>query len=481
MNANKLHSTKNTTLAATPMADALLAMRENIPVQFQSLPLSGGASVRHSAHANKYEALFGKNYLASEALFAGAAFDTFFFPERVIKQSEVLAANAFGAKHALFVTTGTTVSNQIAINALIGAGTRVIVDRSCHQSVHFALHTVKAQVDYFETTNEYDITGRGWWSIDLLLTLMLQAQEAGNPYELLVLNGQSYDGVMYNISAIVETLHRHGVRLKNLLVDEAWGSAAYFHPEMQLRSAMHAARQWADELGMNIVATHSVHKSMSSLRQASMILCHGEEALVERMQYARFKIHTTSPNYPILVSIDLARAQMSDDGATIMQGCITLADQLRSSIESDPDFSLLTINTTHIPELARSYVGLDQTKVSINVSRLSATPPEIKQRLFQEFGIWVNRCTTSSILFNIHIGIDAAAIDRILAALRMMVREEIDKQAPTDSDYPLATHFVIAYPAGVPIVVPGERMTSTIVGRIQAARQAGSTVFTMAQ
>ncbi len=163
--------------APTPMADALLTMRENITVQFQSLPLSGGASIRDSAYAAKYELLYGRNYLASDTLFAGAAFDTFFFPERVIRESEILAANAFGAKQALFVTTGTTVSNQIAINALISPNSRVIVDRNCHQSIHFALHAMNARVDHFESTNECLLTGRGWWSLNDLVSRTWRAQE----------------------------------------------------------------------------------------------------------------------------------------------------------------------------------------------------------------------------------------------------------------------------------------------------------------
>ncbi len=470
-----------TRLAPTPMADALLTMRENIAVQFQSLPLSGGASIRDSAYANKYELLYGRNYLASDTLFAGAAFDTFFFPERVIRESEILAAKAFGAKQALFVTTGTTVSNQIAINALISPNSRVIVDRNCHQSIHFALHAMKARVDHFESTNECLLTGRGWWSLNELVDRTWRAQEGGAAYDLLVINGQSYDGVMYSIPDIVGALKDRGVRIKNLLVDEAWGSAAYFHEDMKRRTAMRAAEKFANELNMNIVATHSVHKSMSSLRQASMILCHGEEGLAERLRLSRFKIHTTSPSYPILVSIDLARAQMSDEGAAIMHCCEMLAHSLRTSIESDPGLSLFSINTTHVPEAVLSYVALDPTKVSINVSQLSCPPMELKQRLYREYGIWVNRCTTSSILFNIHIGISYEEIANILDALRAIQCVELARQKQRDGGlHPLSENFVISYPPGIPIVMPGEPLTPEITARIEAARHSGANVFTIA-
>ncbi len=286
---------------------------------------------------------------------------------------------------------------------------------------------------------------------------------------------------MYSIPDIVSALKERGVRIKNLLVDEAWGSAAYFHEDMKTRTAMCAAGKFADELDMNIVATHSVHKSMSCLRQASMILCHGEEELVERLRLSRYKIHTTSPSYPILVSIDLARAQMSDEGAAIMHRCEVLADCLRTSIESDPDLSLFSINTTHVPKAVLSYVALDPTKVSINVSQLLCPPTELKQRLYREYGIWVNRCTTSSILFNIHIGINYEEIANILDALRDIQCLELARQKKGGGGlHPLSENFVISYPPGIPIVMPGEPLTPAITARIQAARHSGANVFTIA-
>src|SRR5271169_1037372 len=112
--------------APTPMADALLAGGAWTRCQFQALPLSGGGSLEGSAYRERYDRLLGADYLRAEALFAGSAFDSFFFPETVIRESERLAADAFGSEGAMFVTCGTTMSNQIALLALIEPGARRI-------------------------------------------------------------------------------------------------------------------------------------------------------------------------------------------------------------------------------------------------------------------------------------------------------------------------------------------------------------------
>lgn len=507
-------------LAPVPMADALEKSRENISVQFHVLPLSNWGSISSSIYKNKYEHLYGPNYLASEAVFSGNAFDTFFFSEGVIQESESLAANLFGAKNAFFVTTGTTVSNQIALNALIGQNSRILVDRNCHQSIHFALHAMKVPIDYISSVYECALTGRCWWSLEDLIEKAWHAQQADKPYDVLVINGQSYDGIRYNISEILLALDGRGVNIQNLLVDEAWASSAYFHEEMKTSTAMHAAQKFSTHLNINIVATHSVHKSMSSLRQASMILCYGSAALVEQMKLSRFKLHTTSPNYPILVSIDLARAQMSDEGASIMRRCEMLANRLQDAVESDSHLSMFSVNSTSLPASVRSYVTLDPTKVSVNVSRLSRSPSELKELLHRKYGIWVNRCTSCSILLNIHIGISEQGLDQLLEALRQIQRDELTQQVPeattshrvpksiiihrspdvpttfpddritpatqqsiqsleATSPYAISEHFIIPYPPGVPIVFPGEPITPIVQQRIQSAKHDNANVFTI--
>jgi arginine/lysine/ornithine decarboxylase len=480
------HASSTPAAAPTPLADALLKARSAVPLQFQSLPLAGGASALKAegphaeVHAQRYRELFGATFLATESLVAGLAFDSFFFPERVIRESERLAAEAFGSQDAMFVTSGTTVANQIAINALVPSGARVLADRQCHQSVHFALHAAGARVDYLEPVYECDATGRAWWGLQDLLDRVQAAQAEDQPYHLLLLNGQSYDGVMYDFGGILAALQAAGLRVANLLVDEAWGSAACFDPALSQRGAMPAARRYAQAMELNIVATHSVHKSMGALRQGSMLLWHGDAALGERLRLSRYKLHTTSPSYPILASLDLARAQMVDCGAALMARAQRLAQRLQDAIAEDPTLSLYGVHRTALPAQVARYVGLDPTKVAIDVTRLGLPAAELKRKLYSEHGLWVNRCTPRSVLFNLHIGIDDAALDQLLQALRAVQHEVWAERARPAASLRLSDAFVIAYPPGIPIVMPGEPLTASAQGRIEAARRAGASVFTIA-
>lgn len=463
---------------ATPIADALLAGAAATHAQFQALPLSDGASVAGSALQPKYQALFGDAFLRSDALFAGTAFDSFFFPETVIRESEALAAGAFGATDALFVTTGTSVSNQIALQTLVKAGDRVLTDRACHQSVHFALHGLGARVDYLDTVYECDRTGRSWWSLDTLVEMAWEAQQRCEGYSLVVLNSQSYDGIIYNIPAVVKALLDRGVVIPNLLVDEAWGTASYFHREHAAHTAMHAARL-LEGSGSNVVATHSVHKSTSCLRQGSMILARGDRQLVERLRNARYRLHTTSPSYPTLAAIDLARAQMVIEGTALTQRADALAASLVDAIDTESALSAYTINRTHLPAGVSTYVQLDNTKVSIHLGVLPYSPGEFKQHLHDEFGLWVRRSTARSILLNVHIGIDTARRDAMVQALRS-IQAQADAASRTPAgEYPVAQHFVIPYPPGIPVVMPGDRITPAIERRIAEIRQSGTHVFSI--
>lgn len=471
------------TQTATPIADSLLAGAAATHAQFQALPLSDSASIQTSSMRPKYQALFGDTFLRSDALFGGTAFDSFFFPETVIRDAEVLAASAFGARDALFVTTGTSVSNQIALLALVKRGERVLADRSCHQSVHFALHSLGARVDYIDEIYACEQTGRNWWSLDALVERAWEAQQQDDSYAAFVLNSQSYDGVTYSIPAVVKALLARHVEIRNLLVDEAWGTAGYFHREQRLHTTMQAA-VLLEGSGANVVATHSVHKSASCLRQGSLILVHGDAALVERLKNARYRLHTTSPSHPILAAIDLARAQLVLEGEDMTDRADTIATSLAESIDTDPRLSAYRINRTHLPAAVASYVRLDRTKVSIDLGKLPYGPGDFKQRLHDDFGIWVRRSTANAILLNVHVGIDTARRDRIVEALVALqaqagAAKPVSPTAFDSLEAPISDRFVIPYPPGIPLVMPGDRLTPELQQRIAAIRQSGTHVFSI--
>lgn len=147
-------SPKSRAECKTPLADSLVSLATRISGSFHALPISGGNSIVNSDLSAKYDMLFGVNYLNNERTVTGNNFDSFFFGQRCIKEAENLAADLFNADRTFFVTSGTTVSNQIAIEALYEEGGMILLDKSCHQSMHFSLHRHRAEIDYLKTSTE---------------------------------------------------------------------------------------------------------------------------------------------------------------------------------------------------------------------------------------------------------------------------------------------------------------------------------------
>jgi arginine/lysine/ornithine decarboxylase len=454
----------------TPLANALLSLSETKINSFHTLPLSQGRSISASPLSNKYYRLLGEHYIRSDLTITRDHFDSFFFGKQVIHESEQLMAALFGADGTYFVTSGTTVCNQIAIDALCEKGARALFDKTCHQSLHFSLSRTGAKIDYLNPAWSCSVSERNMWSPADLLRMVLDAQNEGDPYQIIVLTAHSYDGVVYDIPGLIRYLLENGARTMNFLIDEAWGAANYFQNDLKELTAIRAGRlraQWPD---LKIVATQSAHKSMSCLRQASMIHYCGDASLATRLKISRFRLHTTSPSYPLLASLDLARAQMAVEGEDLMQRATTLAATFRQQMAD-----LLGPQSVHIaayPVDTFPYSHTDPTKISVNIESLGVTTREFKEILFSEYGIYVNRITESAILVNFHIGVDDNSADQLFCAMQNIA---ITRRANADSSR--SKGFIIPYPPGVPLVVPGDQITTEIQKKIETIQRSGIHVF----
>lgn len=230
-------------LVRTPIADRLADLRKAAGKSFHALPLSAGASIANCRWRAKYEELFSQDYLRSELTITGKHFDSLFFAENVIKDDEELAARLYGADQTLFITTGTTTSNQIAVTALYQPNMRALMDKHCHQSLHFALHGLGARVDNVGPLIVCEDSGRSVFDVEDLLARALRAQAEGDPYGLIILNAHSYDGIVYNIPAILEFLLENGVTTRRFIIDEAWAAVNYFHNKLRSYAAMNISSQ----------------------------------------------------------------------------------------------------------------------------------------------------------------------------------------------------------------------------------------------
>src|SRR6266536_2193172 len=138
----------------TPLADAVARLRQESVASFHALPWSGGKALRDSASRQQYVDLFGDDFWNADVSYSGPVLDSFFRPVGPLDHAQHEAAEAFGATYTFFITAGTTLANQVALDAVAGPHSRVLVDPTGHQSVHFASAWSAATIDYGRDTGQ---------------------------------------------------------------------------------------------------------------------------------------------------------------------------------------------------------------------------------------------------------------------------------------------------------------------------------------
>jgi arginine decarboxylase len=299
---------------------------------------------------------YGTNIFMAETSATSGGLDSLLQPHGPLKRSQELAARAFGARRTYFVTNGTSAANKIVMQALVRPRDIVLVSRDCHKSHHYALVLAGAYPIYLDPYPLNDYTMYGAVGLRAIKEQMLALRRDGrlDRLRMVLLTNCTFDGLMYHPARVMREL----LAIKPDLIfvwDEAWFAFARFLPPYRQRTAMHAARQldkelrseayrsryetWRQEFDqqdpqddatwldgtlmpdpaatrVRVYATQSTHKTLTSLRQGSMIHVRDQdfERLAEDSFQESYMTYTsTSPNYQILASLDVGRRRQRND------------------------------------------------------------------------------------------------------------------------------------------------------------------------
>lgn len=329
--------------------------------------------------------------------------DNLFSPSGVIQQAQQLASEAFGAAQTWFLANGSTCGIEAAILAICNPGEKLVVPRNAHQSVISALILSGAIPIWVEPDYSSD------WLIATSLPLArVEAALKQHPDAKAVLVvSPTYHGICSDVAGIVAIAHSRDLPV---LVDEAHGAHFAFHPDLP-PTALSAG---AD------LTVQSIHKTLSALTQAAMLHVQGNRIDADRLSQALQLVQSTSPNYLLLASLDAARQQMATQGAVLMQQTLTLAEQARLQINQIPGLTVLTIDhlTSNCP--------IDPTRLTIDVSGLGLTGFAADEILHQEFGVTAELPALSTLTFIFTPGNSIADFDRLVAALRALSAKQSD-------------------------------------------------------
>jgi arginine/lysine/ornithine decarboxylase len=476
---------------ATPFFDALRAYAAAPVGQFHALPVARGASIFNSKSLQDMGEFYGRNIFMAETSSTSGGLDSLLDPHGNIKKAMDKAALTWCADHTYFVTNGTSTANKIVVQSLTRPGDIVLIDRNCHKSHHYGLVLAGAYPMYLDAYPLQAFAIYGAVSLHTIKKALLDLEANGqlDRVRMLLLTNCTFDGIVYNPRRVMEEV----LAIKPdicFLWDEAWYAFATAVPWARQRTAMIAAeqlesmlasaeyaeeyRQWQESIaGVNraewiehrllpdprrarvrVYATHSTHKSLSALRQASMIHIRDQDfnAVSRDAFLEAFLTHTsTSPNQQLLASLDLARRQVDIEGFQMVRHVYDMALVFRHRVRKDrliskwfrildesdivPDeFRLSTVSSYRqvrqgaLAEWNEAWRSdqfvLDPTRVTLFVGKTGMNGYDFREKiLMNRFGIQINKTSINSVLLIFTIGVTWSSVHYLLDVLRRVATE----------------------------------------------------------
>jgi arginine decarboxylase len=480
----------------TPFFNALKKYSQKPTGMFHALPISHSATIVRSHWIRDMGEFYGEKIFQAETSATTGGLDSLLQPVGPLRDAQERAARAFGAKRTYFVTNGTSTANKIVMQAINRPGDIVLLAHDCHKSHPYAVILSGSLLIYLDAYPLPEYSMYGAVPLAEIKRRLLELKRAGklDRVRMLLLTNMTFDGVVYDPSQIMEEV----LAIKPDMIflwDEAWCAYARFSPILRRRTAMWSAdflrRRFAsaeyrssyvkwreefdrldpddeatwlnqqlmpdpDQARVRVYATHSTHKTLTALRQGSMIHVHDQdfEHHTRNAFNEAYMTHTsTSPNYQILASLDVGRRQVELEGYEMVGRSIELAMMLRERIGSDAVigkyFHVLRpkemILEQYRPSGLETYFSseegwgsmdkawlsdefvLDPTRVTLHVGQTGLDGDTFKKLLMDRFDIQINKTSRNTVLFMIHIGMTRGTIAHLVNVLNQIARELDDK------------------------------------------------------
>ncbi|WP_078543225.1 aminotransferase class I/II-fold pyridoxal phosphate-dependent enzyme [Litchfieldia alkalitelluris] len=454
-----------------PLYTGLIKHKENNPISFH-------------VPGHKYGQLFPKeakttfeNMLKIDVTEL-TGLDNLHHTEGIISEAEKLTADLYEVERSFFLVNGSTVGNLAMILAVCSENDVVLVQRNSHKSIINALQLVGVKPVFLAPEYDHQVKVA---SCLLLDTVKLALERFPNA-KAVILTNPNYYGMSVDISEIVIEAH-----VKNIpvLVDEAHG--AHFILEDFPRSAVQAN---AD------VVVHSAHKTLPAMTMGSFLHVNSKLVDVSRIAYYLQVLQSSSPSYPIMASLDVARfylSKMKVQGGTkdILEGVQAFKEELSG------------ISQINVVESGVKQISTDPLKVTIQ-SNTELNGFEL-QSLLEENGVFAEMADPHNVLLVLPLSSNIREMRRLgiligtlfktipnIKSSSFTVLLEDEKISGLALSYQeikrynkkavlfeaaigeISAEMVIPYPPGIPLVMTGERITKRQVELLKYYIQAGT-------
>lgn len=446
----------------TPLLSALLAYSEDDVACFDVPGHKRGQGMPILQHA------FGEQLMRIDTNSA-PRIDNVANPNGVIAQAQQLLAHAYDADEAFFLTNGTTSAIHVMMMSTLGPNQKVLLPRNIHKSAVNALILTGATPIYVQPK----VNSKTGISENITLDMVKVVHEKHSDLRAVFLLNPTYYGFVSELSAIVSYCHAHDIVV---LVDEAHGAHLHFHAEFP-QSAMQAG---AD------MSSVSLHKTGGALTQASALLVNTKRISAAKVQQTINMLQTTSSSYLLMGSLDAARQNLVINGNQQLTKTLEYVTYARKCITSIPGLSCVQSHSTQ---------QTDRTKLGICVRGLGLSGFEVYEYFWKYEKIQLEMADMDNVLAIFSLGETQEHVDRLINAFKRLSNRsnniEVTNKAyiplqaevvytPREAYYAkkiavpieqavmrLSGESILAYPPGIPIITPGERITAEIITYIK--------------
>lgn len=402
-------------------------------------------------------------------------------PTMCIREAQELAAELYGADASYFMINGTTGAIHAMLMASLQPGDTVLIPRNAHRSILGGLILCGAIPVFIqpEYASELGI------AMGITPAAVRRAIREHPAAKALVAVYPTYYGVAADLQTIAAIVHAHHMLV---LVDEAHGAHLRFSD---------ALPKQALDCGADMVA-QSTHKLLGSLTQTSMLHVRAGRVNQERVRVAVSLLQSTSPNYLLLASLDIARLQMAAEGKVLVGRAVRLAEELRQEINAVEGLWCFGQEYMNTPGSA----ALDVTKLTVQVCGLGLNGAEAEHILRHRYGIQCELADAYNVLFILSMADTEKETEALYAALQTLAAKHrtdakdrviislpevpplciLPRKASFSASKPVglmasegcvAAEAVMFYPPGIPVIYPGEKITADILAYVQTMQRIG--------
>ncbi len=440
-------------------------------------------------------------------------FDNLHHPEGILKEAQERAAQLYGSSECFFLVNGSTCGILAAISAAVPKNGRLAFARNSHKAAYHAVFLRDLQPEYLYPkmagtcgNKQKGPKGRNDRALmeDRIGSVRgicgeIKPEEVEKTLKrcpdirAVFITSPTYEGMVSDIEKIADITHRYSCIL---VVDEAHGSHLGLDRENDFfpKSAV--------SCGADLVI-QSLHKTLPAPTQTAVLHVNGDRVDREKLRTFLQIYQTSSPSYVLMAAMDACINYVSNNKNELFK---IYRERLACFYKQADSLCSLFVLSPQMAEKMDGIWRMDPSKICIFSGNSGFTGDKLYQMFLQEFHLQMEMAAGAYVLAMTSVMDTQSGFDCLLYALgevdcradkeglhnitfpdipkpRIVMTQsqaEIEKKAAVslmESQGFVSAEYRYIYPPGVPVLVPGEQITSEVLELFSCYEQCGLTML----